>query len=69
MAAEAGAPVGVVVGTRDPDTDLADWRPPAAGTPATSLAVLSERYGAERSMGDTLAAIREAAADLAANLV
>lgn len=70
IAAEAGVPVGVVVGARDPDTDLADWRPPPAGdAPATSLVVLSERYGAERSMGDTLAATRDAAAEAAASLL
>ena len=69
IAAEAGVPVGVVVGARDADADPADWRPPAGDAPATSLVVLSERYGAERSMGDTLAAIRDAAAEAAANLL
>ncbi|WP_419933155.1 glycerate kinase [Candidatus Poriferisodalis sp.] len=69
LAAEAGVPAGVVVGARDPDADLAAWRPHAGDTPATSLVVLSERYGAERSMDDTLAAVRDAAAEVLANLV
>ncbi|WP_420622554.1 glycerate kinase [Candidatus Poriferisodalis sp.] len=69
MAAEAGVPVGVVVGAREPGTDPADWRPPTGESPLTHLVVLTERYGAERSMGDTLSAVRDAAADLAANLV
>jgi len=68
IAAETGVPVGVVVGAREPGADPAEWRPPAGEPPPTGLVVLTERYGAERSLGDTLAAVREAAAELAANL-
>ena len=68
MAAEAGVPVGVVVGAREPGTDPAAWRPPSGDPPDTDLVVLTEQYGAERSMGDTLAAARDAATELAAKL-
>lgn len=69
IAAEAGVPVGVVVGARDPDADPAAWRPPGGEPAPSGLVVLTERYGTERSMDDTLAAVSDAAADLAANLV
>lgn len=69
LAASAGVPVGVVVGAREPGADPADWRPPKGEPPATHLAVLSEQYGAERSMGDTLAAVSDAAAEVAAHLL
>ena len=68
IAAETGVPVGVVVGAREPGADPAHWRPPAGEPPPTGLVVLTERYGAERSLGDTLNAVREAAAELAAHL-
>lgn len=69
IAAEAGVPVGVVVGDRDPDVDLGAWRSHAGKPAGTSLVVLTERFGAERSTHDTLAAVRDAAAEVAANLV
>ena len=69
LAAGAGVPVGVVVGAREPGADPADWRPPKGESPATHLMVLTEQYGAERSMGDTLAAVSHAAAEMAAHLL
>ncbi len=61
MAAQAGVPVGVIAGAREPDIDL------TTDPTASDLVVLSERYGTERSISDTLSAVSDAAATLAAN--
>ena len=69
LAAEAGVPTGVVVGAREAGADPADWHPGAGEPPSTRLAVLTEQYGAERSMGDTLAAVSDGAAEVTADLL
>lgn len=66
MAADARVAAGVIVGARDPDIDLEAAARPSDQMPATDLVVLSERYGSERSMSDTLSAVSDAAAALAA---
>ena len=62
LAAEAGVPLAVIVGAREPGIELAEHASADA-----QLVVLSERYGMERSTSDTLGAVRDAAAELAAD--
>ncbi len=71
MAAEAGVPVAVVVGSCEVGVDVAAGLPGSApaGLMPAGLVVLSERYGKQRAMADTLAAIRDAAAELTSELL
>ena len=69
MAAEARVPAGVIAGVREPGIDLAAAAGHGDRTPGTDLVVLSERYGPERSMSDTLSAVSDAVGEVVANLV
>lgn len=69
MAADARVPTGVIAGAREPGFELDAATGPSDPAPATGLVVLSERYGPERSMSDTLSAVSDAAAALAADLI
>lgn len=68
LAADAGVPVGVIVGAQDAEFDRAELQSHPGGPATGHLVVLTERYGAERSMHDTLSAVRDAAAELIAEL-
>lgn len=68
LAAEAGVPVGVIAGAREPGIDLAARSASGDQASVSDLVVLSEFFGTERSMSDTLSAVRDAAARLAVGL-
>ncbi|WP_419944403.1 glycerate kinase [Candidatus Poriferisodalis sp.] len=66
LATEAGVPAGVIAGAREPGIDLAAGLRTSDQAPVSDLVVLTEQYGTERSMSDTLSAVSEAAAGLTA---
>ncbi|WP_419842275.1 glycerate kinase [Candidatus Poriferisodalis sp.] len=68
LAAKAGVPAAVIVGSRAAGTELPDGLRPGGGAAPASLVVLAERFGADRSMNDTLGAVSDAAAEVVADV-